>query len=161
VCAVHCFLSSCVSACREKHVLCRISFLPGLSRRHRFKSPSQSLVFLLPLATFPFPSAIMYRFSSSSSDCVRGRVCICVCARTCFCVRRPHVDLRKLSRNTKVVAEALARVIYNLTEKVNAEVLVWLIIFQLTPLPTSAVPPETAHPYPCSLLSLSVCTGRP
>uniref|UniRef100_A0A8C5FBF1 Nicalin n=1 Tax=Gadus morhua TaxID=8049 RepID=A0A8C5FBF1_GADMO len=29
----------------------------------------------------------------------------------------PHVDLRKLSRNTKVVAEALARVIYNLTEK--------------------------------------------
>ncbi|CAL8308367.1 unnamed protein product [Lota lota] len=30
---------------------------------------------------------------------------------------RPHVDLRKLSRNTKVVAEALARVIYNLTEK--------------------------------------------
>ncbi|KAM9358215.1 BOS complex subunit ncln [Symphorus nematophorus] len=30
---------------------------------------------------------------------------------------RPHVDVRKLSRNTKVVAEALARVIYNLTEK--------------------------------------------
>ncbi|KAM4629170.1 BOS complex subunit ncln isoform 4-T4 [Polymixia lowei] len=30
---------------------------------------------------------------------------------------RPHVDLKKLSRNTKVVAEALARVIYNLTEK--------------------------------------------
>ncbi|KAM3876094.1 BOS complex subunit ncln [Diretmus argenteus] len=29
----------------------------------------------------------------------------------------PHVDLKKLSRNTKVVAEALARVIYNLTEK--------------------------------------------
>ncbi|XP_047443291.1 nicalin-1 isoform X1 [Mugil cephalus] len=29
----------------------------------------------------------------------------------------PHVDVRKLSRNTKVVAEALARVIYNLTEK--------------------------------------------
>ena len=44
-----------------------------------------------------------------------------------LCVRadRPHVDLRKLSRNTKVVAEALARVIYNLTEKVNAEVRVW------------------------------------
>lgn len=33
---------------------------------------------------------------------------------------RPHVDVKKLSRNTKVVAEALARVIYNLTEKVNA-----------------------------------------
>lgn len=32
---------------------------------------------------------------------------------------RPHVDVRKLSRNTKVVAEALARVIYNLTEKVQ------------------------------------------
>lgn len=30
---------------------------------------------------------------------------------------RPHVDVQKLSRNTKVVAEALARVIYNLTEK--------------------------------------------
>ncbi|KAF7202941.1 BOS complex subunit ncln isoform X4 [Nothobranchius furzeri] len=30
---------------------------------------------------------------------------------------RPHVDVSKLSRNTKVVAEALARVIYNLTEK--------------------------------------------
>ncbi|XP_061832203.1 BOS complex subunit ncln isoform X1 [Nerophis lumbriciformis] len=29
----------------------------------------------------------------------------------------PHVDVHKLSRNTKVVAEALARVIYNLTEK--------------------------------------------
>uniref|UniRef100_A0A673MKJ6 BOS complex subunit NCLN n=1 Tax=Sinocyclocheilus rhinocerous TaxID=307959 RepID=A0A673MKJ6_9TELE len=31
---------------------------------------------------------------------------------------RPHVDLPKLSRNTKVIAETLARVIYNLTEKV-------------------------------------------
>ncbi|XP_023699520.2 BOS complex subunit ncln isoform X2 [Paramormyrops kingsleyae] len=30
---------------------------------------------------------------------------------------RPHVDLKKLSRNTKIIAEALARVIYNLTEK--------------------------------------------
>ncbi|KAM9384435.1 BOS complex subunit ncln isoform 4-T4 [Pholidichthys leucotaenia] len=30
---------------------------------------------------------------------------------------RPHVDVKKLSRNTKMVAEALARVIYNLTEK--------------------------------------------
>ncbi|XP_005161647.1 BOS complex subunit ncln isoform X2 [Danio rerio] len=30
---------------------------------------------------------------------------------------RPHVDLGKLSRNTKVIAETLARVIYNLTEK--------------------------------------------
>ncbi|XP_028299950.1 BOS complex subunit ncln isoform X2 [Gouania willdenowi] len=29
----------------------------------------------------------------------------------------PHVDVDKLGRNTKVVAEALARVIYNLTEK--------------------------------------------
>ncbi|XP_005161646.1 BOS complex subunit ncln isoform X1 [Danio rerio] len=29
----------------------------------------------------------------------------------------PHVDLGKLSRNTKVIAETLARVIYNLTEK--------------------------------------------
>ncbi|XP_061539239.1 BOS complex subunit ncln isoform X1 [Phycodurus eques] len=29
----------------------------------------------------------------------------------------PHVDIEKLSRNTKVVAEALARVVYNLTEK--------------------------------------------
>lgn len=30
---------------------------------------------------------------------------------------RPHVDVRKLGRNTKLIAEALARVIYNLTEK--------------------------------------------
>ncbi|KAM9849084.1 BOS complex subunit ncln [Aulostomus maculatus] len=30
---------------------------------------------------------------------------------------RPYVDVKKLGRNTKVVAEALARVIYNLTEK--------------------------------------------
>uniref|UniRef100_A0A8C7R7R6 BOS complex subunit NCLN n=1 Tax=Oncorhynchus mykiss TaxID=8022 RepID=A0A8C7R7R6_ONCMY len=30
---------------------------------------------------------------------------------------RPYVDLRKLSRNTKLIAESLARVIYNLTEK--------------------------------------------
>lgn len=30
---------------------------------------------------------------------------------------RPHVDLKKLSRNAKVIAETLARVIYNLTEK--------------------------------------------
>lgn len=29
------------------------------------------------------------------------------------------MDVKKLSRNTKVVAEALARVIYNLTEKVH------------------------------------------
>uniref|UniRef100_A0A8C2IZB8 Nicalin n=1 Tax=Cyprinus carpio TaxID=7962 RepID=A0A8C2IZB8_CYPCA len=32
----------------------------------------------------------------------------------------PHVDLTKLRRNTKVIAETLARVIYNLTEKVIA-----------------------------------------
>lgn len=36
-----------------------------------------------------------------------------------FVSYRPHVDVKKLGRNTKVVAEALARVIYNLTEKVN------------------------------------------
>ncbi|XP_060797163.1 BOS complex subunit ncln isoform X2 [Neoarius graeffei] len=30
---------------------------------------------------------------------------------------RSHVDLKKLSRNTKLIAEALARVVYNLTEK--------------------------------------------
>uniref|UniRef100_A0A8P4GAX8 Nicalin n=1 Tax=Dicentrarchus labrax TaxID=13489 RepID=A0A8P4GAX8_DICLA len=33
----------------------------------------------------------------------------------------PHVDVKKLGRNTKLVAEALARVIYNLTEKVNVQ----------------------------------------
>lgn len=37
-------------------------------------------------------------------------------ANVFFC--RPHVDVKRLCRNTKVVAEALARVIYNLTEKV-------------------------------------------
>jgi len=36
-----------------------------------------------------------------------------------FVSHRPHVDVKKLSRNSKLVAEALARVIYNLTEKVN------------------------------------------
>lgn len=35
------------------------------------------------------------------------------------CVSRSHVDLKKLSRNTKLIAEALARVVYNLTEKVR------------------------------------------
>lgn len=35
-----------------------------------------------------------------------------------FVSYRPHVDVKKLGRNTKLVAEALARVIYNLTEKV-------------------------------------------
>lgn len=29
------------------------------------------------------------------------------------------MDVKKLSRNTKVMAEALARVVYNLTEKVQ------------------------------------------
>lgn len=38
-----------------------------------------------------------------------------------FVSYRPHVDVKKLNRNTKVVAEALARVIYNLTEKVNSQ----------------------------------------
>lgn len=38
-----------------------------------------------------------------------------------FMSYRPHVDVKKLGRNTKVVAEALARVIYNLTEKVDAQ----------------------------------------
>ncbi|KAI5101176.1 nicalin-1 precursor, partial [Silurus meridionalis] len=33
------------------------------------------------------------------------------------CVPVTHVDLKKLSRNTKLIAEALARVVYNLTEK--------------------------------------------
>ncbi|XP_066514598.1 BOS complex subunit ncln isoform X4 [Hoplias malabaricus] len=37
--------------------------------------------------------------------------------RTSIMDMRPHVDLKKLSRNTKLIAEALARVIYNLTEK--------------------------------------------
>uniref|UniRef100_A0A4W4FB74 BOS complex subunit NCLN n=1 Tax=Electrophorus electricus TaxID=8005 RepID=A0A4W4FB74_ELEEL len=38
-------------------------------------------------------------------------------ARNSIMDMRPHVDLKKLSRNTKLIAEALARVIYNLTEK--------------------------------------------
>lgn len=33
---------------------------------------------------------------------------------------RSQVDIQKLCRNTKIIAEALARVIYNLTEKVWA-----------------------------------------
>ncbi|XP_076880118.1 BOS complex subunit ncln isoform X3 [Brachyhypopomus gauderio] len=38
-------------------------------------------------------------------------------ARSSIMDMRPHVDLKKLSRNTKLIAEALARVVYNLTEK--------------------------------------------
>ncbi|XP_015221201.1 BOS complex subunit ncln isoform X2 [Lepisosteus oculatus] len=37
--------------------------------------------------------------------------------RTSIMDTRSHVDLQKLSRNTKIIAEVLARVIYNLTEK--------------------------------------------
>lgn len=43
-------------------------------------------------------------------------VYICV-----FVSYRPHVDVKKLGRNAKIVAEALARVIYNLTEKVSGQ----------------------------------------
>uniref|UniRef100_A0AAR2IKL4 Nicalin n=1 Tax=Pygocentrus nattereri TaxID=42514 RepID=A0AAR2IKL4_PYGNA len=42
-------------------------------------------------------------------------------ARNSIMDMRPHVDLKKLSRNTKLIAEALARVIYNLTEKVSLQ----------------------------------------
>ncbi|KAI5609829.1 nicalin-1 precursor, partial [Silurus asotus] len=42
--------------------------------------------------------------------------CRPVCVTVVF-VFRTHVDLKKLSRNTKLIAEALARVVYNLTEK--------------------------------------------
>uniref|UniRef100_A0A669EUT1 Nicalin n=1 Tax=Oreochromis niloticus TaxID=8128 RepID=A0A669EUT1_ORENI len=46
---------------------------------------------------------------------------------------RPHVDVKKLSRNTKLVAEALARVVYNLTEKVmssHMSFVIWLVCYQ-------------------------------
>ncbi|KAG7255567.1 hypothetical protein CRUP_003643 [Coryphaenoides rupestris] len=50
----------------------------------------------------------------------------------------PHVDLRKLSRNTKVVAEALARVIYNLTEKQVQEEQLSSVVDWLTAQPRAA-----------------------
>lgn len=44
------------------------------------------------------------------------------------CVSRTRVNMKKLSRNTKLIAEALARVIYNLTEKVRKECKCFLTI---------------------------------
>lgn len=66
---------------------------------------------------------------------------------------RPHVDVKKLSRNTKVVAEALARVIYNLTEKVNAQI--EKMDGRLTPSLFSACDVT------CPFLSYSGCSWRP
>uniref|UniRef100_A0A8C1TPT0 BOS complex subunit NCLN n=1 Tax=Cyprinus carpio TaxID=7962 RepID=A0A8C1TPT0_CYPCA len=51
---------------------------------------------------------------------------------------RPHVDLTKLSRNTKVIAEALARVIYNLTEKQVQEDQLASLVDWLTAQPRAA-----------------------
>uniref|UniRef100_A0A3Q3BIL6 BOS complex subunit NCLN n=1 Tax=Kryptolebias marmoratus TaxID=37003 RepID=A0A3Q3BIL6_KRYMA len=51
---------------------------------------------------------------------------------------RPHVDVSKLSRNTKVVAEALARVIYNLTEKQVQEEHLSAVVDWLTAQPRAA-----------------------
>lgn len=71
------------------------------------------LRFLLILSSSLSPSI----FSSASfSLCNNGSAYISLSSR-------PHVDVKKLCRNTKVVAEALARVIYNLTEKVNKKTL--------------------------------------
>lgn len=64
----------------------------------------------LPCHSGVLVSLLFSRFTSSLT--VRTHV---------FVSYRPHVDVKKLSRNTKVVAEALARVIYNLTEKVNTQ----------------------------------------
>lgn len=76
-----------------------------------------SLLHVLWFLSPPPPTALAIRPSLRRS---RVRLCVSslsltVCERACF---RPHVDVNKLGRNTKVVAEALARVIYNLTEKV-------------------------------------------
>lgn len=48
----------------------------------------------------------------------RTTSCPLTVCKLVFVSYRPHVDVKKLSRNTKLVAEALARVVYNLTEKV-------------------------------------------
>lgn len=52
-----------------------------------------------------------------------------MCMRICiygffpqFCPRRSRVDSKTLTRNTRLIAEALTRVIYNLTEKVSPRV---------------------------------------
>uniref|UniRef100_A0A8C7GAF0 Nicalin n=1 Tax=Oncorhynchus kisutch TaxID=8019 RepID=A0A8C7GAF0_ONCKI len=50
----------------------------------------------------------------------------------------PHVDLRKLSRNTKLIAESLARVIYNLTEKQMQEEQLSSVVDWLTAQPRAA-----------------------
>uniref|UniRef100_A0A9J8CAP4 BOS complex subunit NCLN n=2 Tax=Cyprinus carpio TaxID=7962 RepID=A0A9J8CAP4_CYPCA len=51
---------------------------------------------------------------------------------------RPHVDLTKLRRNTKVIAETLARVIYNLTEKQVQEDQLASLVDWLTAQPRAA-----------------------
>uniref|UniRef100_A0A673W9S7 BOS complex subunit NCLN n=1 Tax=Salmo trutta TaxID=8032 RepID=A0A673W9S7_SALTR len=50
----------------------------------------------------------------------------------------PYVDLRKLSRNTKLIAESLARVIYNLTEKQVQEEQLSSVVDWLTAQPRAA-----------------------
>uniref|UniRef100_A0A3B5QW89 Nicalin n=1 Tax=Xiphophorus maculatus TaxID=8083 RepID=A0A3B5QW89_XIPMA len=50
----------------------------------------------------------------------------------------PHVDVSKLSRNAKVVAESLARVIYNLTEKQVQEEHLSAVVDWLTAQPRAA-----------------------
>uniref|UniRef100_A0A3Q1EF36 Nicalin n=1 Tax=Acanthochromis polyacanthus TaxID=80966 RepID=A0A3Q1EF36_9TELE len=50
----------------------------------------------------------------------------------------PHVDVKKLGRNTKVVAEALARVIYNLTDKQVQEEHLSAVVDWLTAQPRAA-----------------------
>lgn len=56
---------------------------------------------------------------TSLSDPVDPSVALCNELMRGVCVSRTHVDLKNLSRNTKLIAEALARVVYNLTEKVR------------------------------------------
>uniref|UniRef100_A0A3P9B349 BOS complex subunit NCLN n=1 Tax=Maylandia zebra TaxID=106582 RepID=A0A3P9B349_9CICH len=51
---------------------------------------------------------------------------------------RPHVDVKKLSRNTKLVAEALARVVYNLTEKQVQDEQLSAVVDWLTAQPRAA-----------------------
>uniref|UniRef100_A0A3P8QQQ4 Nicalin n=1 Tax=Astatotilapia calliptera TaxID=8154 RepID=A0A3P8QQQ4_ASTCA len=50
----------------------------------------------------------------------------------------PHVDVKKLSRNTKLVAEALARVVYNLTEKQVQDEQLSAVVDWLTAQPRAA-----------------------
>lgn len=94
-CCVHPFhVAQCITFNSIVHICCcHFSFSPFLHRE---------------FDCFPYDWAF----------CKKKSLSVCTHVLVSY---RPHVGVKKLSRNTKVVAEALARVIYNLTEKVTTQ----------------------------------------